>query len=165
MLSPNELIEIYKIAAMAALFTSEDFRKSVDAHVKRFEQIEAQHKTNLARQLELHKHTLETQRVALQNEQEAWKRVQQEHTETQEKWDAEKQKIKKQHAEIESNLQQRTQAIHTRETHLAAQAAELVKNQTDIVNKAARLREATAALDQERRDMQTKLGKLKDLVK
>lgn len=164
MLSPNELVELYKIASLASVFTSEDFRKAVDAHVKRFEQIEAQHKTNLARQLEIHKHTIETQRVALQNEQEAWKRVQQDHREAQEKWENDKQQIKKQHAETESNLQQRTQVIHTRENQLAAQVVELTKTQTDLIEKAARLREATAALDRERRDMQAKLGKLKDLV-
>lgn len=149
---------------MASLFTSEDFRKSVDAHVKRFEQIETQHKANLARQVELQKHTIETLRAALQAEQEAWKLTQQSHVEAQEKWEKEKQKVKEQHAVRDASLTQQSQELHRRETQLAAQEKELSRRHTDMLAKEAQLRETAERLAQERREIQTKLGKLKDIV-
>ena len=165
MLSPNDLIEVYKIAAMAAVFTSEDFRKSVDAHVKRFEQIEAQHKINLARQSELQVHALDVQRAALQDERDALKVAQQTQQEIQEKWEREKQKIQDKHTALTSNLSQRAQELQVREMQVATQATDLSKRQSEMLAKEAQLRDAAAALAQERREMQLKLGKLKDLVR
>lgn len=164
MLSPHDLIEVYKIAAMASVFSSADFRKAVEEHVKRFEQIEAQHKANLARQLEVHKNSMEAQRLTVHKEKETWQSVKQVGQEIQEKWVKEQQNIKDQHAKAQAALQERIQETQRREVQLASQEAALARQHTVMLTKEAQLREAAEQLTQERREIQVKLGKLKDLV-
>lgn len=164
MLTPQDLIEIRKIAVAATLFTNADFIKATEEHAKKLEQLELAHRGNMARQVEATRLTVDNLKATIHNEQEAWRITKAEQQVSLVDLDKEKTKFKEQ-CEIKLNeLAKRTQEVVDREMGVLRQENNLKHRHEEMLQKEAQIRHTAEQLNQERRAIQEKLLKLKNLA-
>lgn len=164
MLTPQDLIEIRKIAVAATLFTNADYIKATEEHAKKLEQLELAHRGNLARQVESTRLTTDNLRAAIHKEQEAWRITKAEQQASLVDLDKERKTFKEQCETKLNELAKLTQEVMDREAGVVRQEKDLKRRHEEMLQKEAQVRTTAETLNQERRAIQEKLLKLKNLA-
>ena len=164
MLSPNDLIEIRKIAALAAVFSSEDFRKATEAHAERFNKIEEVHKEKLRRYTEQQQFEINNLRLTLKEEENKLKASEQANNDAAQKLAQDKVAFGIKCKEQEANFNKREVALHTAEEVRARQDKQTAERLADVVQREKRAEEMEQQYLANSRALQERLNKLRALT-
>lgn len=164
MLNPSDLIEIRKIAAMAAVFSSEDFRKATEVHAEKFTALEAAHKEKLLRWTEQQKQEIYALRQAVLEEENKLRTIEQTNKDANRKLEQAKEEFKRISSEREATISAQEIRLHKAGEAQALQDRCTAERLTEVVQREKRAAEIEQQFLANNRALKERLNQLRAIT-
>lgn len=164
MLNPSDLIEMRKIAAMAAVFSSEDFRKATEVHAEKYAKLEEAHKEKLRSWTEQQKTEIYNLRQGVLEEENKLRAIEQANKEATRKLEQEKLAFETKYKDREAKLSKQEVTLHDAIAVQTLQDTRTAERLAKVVQREKRAAEIEQQCLADNRALQTRLDKLRALT-